>query len=112
MAFRVRNRLFQIGIVAILCSTAASVILRLRSRTANKPTQEQLELREAAERTHAEYQQLRDQLYDQYMAAIEAFDGNPPKMKEANERLEPLRAKVKELEDKYDRAFERANSAE
>jgi uncharacterized protein HemX len=68
-----------------------------RARPPRPQSSKFLALRDEAERTDSEYRHLRDKLEDQYMAAIQAYDDNPSKMKEADEQLEPLRAEVKKL---------------
>lgn len=110
MAFRVRNRLWQILLSVVLVAVVASWTLRLTSQKPGPPSRDLIELREAADREFEEYLRLRDQLDEKFQAAVDAFDGNPPKMKEANEELEPLRQKVKKQEEKYDRALEKAQA--
>jgi hypothetical protein len=76
----------------------------------DKAHRELTALREAADQELKEYVLLRDKVDRQYEAAVEADGSDPDKMLEINRRFEPLRAMVKKQEDKYDQAFEKANS--
>jgi len=95
-----------LGILAL--GIIATYSLRLATRTRHTSDPQEIVLREAADRELAEYLHVRDEVDQQYDAAVEAEGSNPQKMLEINKKFEPLRAKVQEKEEQYDRAWRKA----
>ncbi|HZZ28173.1 MAG TPA: hypothetical protein VFE46_09230 [Pirellulales bacterium] len=88
---------------------AAGVAILLNSwNRPTVPSEKLLELRNVADQVLADYLKLRDQRDAQYQAAVEADGGDPQKMLEINKKFAPLNQQIKELNDKYMQAWQKA----